>query len=82
MGILSSSVSVNRYHVEGKIEEPVMETVKKGLEKHIFRENEENASGKITGWTSFNNHFDPDFKGSSFVIGEFFVFSLDRKSVV
>jgi len=83
MGLLSSSVSINRYYVEGKIKEPVLDTVKKGLEKHTFRENNDDPSNKITGWTSFNNPFNPDFNGSSFVIDELFVFSLriDKKSV-
>lgn len=83
MGLLSSSVSVNRYYVEGKFEEPVLDAVKKGLVKYSFRENDEDPSNKNTGWTSFNNHFNPDFKGSSFIIDALFVFSLriDKKSV-
>lgn len=83
MGLLSSSVSINRYYVEGKIEDPVLDTVKKGLVKHSFRENDEDPSNKNTGWTSFNNHFNPNFNGSSFVIDELFIFSLriDKKSV-
>jgi hypothetical protein len=83
MGLLSSSVSINRYYVEGKIEDPVLDTVKKGLVKHSFRENDDDPSNKNTGWTSFNNHFNPNFNGSSFVIDELFIFSLriDKKSV-
>jgi DNA recombination-dependent growth factor C len=83
MGLLSSSVSINRYYVEGKIKEPVLDTVKKGLEKHTFRERDDDPSNKNAGWTSFNNHFNPSFTGSSFVINELFVFSLriDKKSV-
>lgn len=83
MGLLSSSVSINRYYVEGKIKESVLDTVKKGLVKHSFRENDDDPSNKNTGWTSFNNHFKPDFNGSSFIIDDLFVFSLriDKKSV-
>ncbi|MFO7667505.1 MAG: exonuclease [Desulfobacterales bacterium] len=83
MGLLSSSVSINRYYVEGKIEDPVLEVVKRGLIKHSFKEAEESLSNKISGWTSFNNHFKPDFEGSSFVLGDYFVFSfrIDRKSI-
>lgn len=83
MGLLSSSVSINRYYVEGKIKEPVLDTVKKGLVKHSFRENDDEPSNKNTGWTSFNNHFNPNFNGSSFVIDELFIFSLriDKKNV-
>ncbi len=57
--------------------------LKKGMVKHSFRENDDDPSNKKTGWTSFNNHFNPNFNGSSFVIDELFVFSLriDKKSV-
>ena len=83
MGLLSSSVSINRYYVEGKIEEPVLEVIKKGLTKYSFKETDDAPSDKTIGWTSFNNHFKPDFEGSSFVLGDYFVFSLriDKKSV-
>lgn len=83
MSLLSSSVSINRYYVEGKIEEPVLGVIKKGLINYSFKEAEESLSDKISGWTSFNNHFKPDFEGSSFVLGDYFVFSLriDRKGI-
>jgi len=83
MGLLSSSVSINRYYVEGKIEDPVLGIVKNGLTRYAFKETGEDPSDKITGWTSFNNHFKPDFEGSSFVLSDYFVFSLriDKKSI-
>ncbi len=83
MGLLSSSVSINRYYVEGKIEEPVLEVIKKGLIKYLFKETEDTPADKSVGWTSFNNHFRPDFEGSSFVLCDFFIFSLriDKKSL-
>ncbi len=83
MGLLSSSVSINRYYVEGKIQDPVLEVVKKGLTKYSFKETGDTPADKIVGWTSFNNHFKPDFEGSSFVLADYFVFSLriDKKSV-
>jgi len=83
MGLLSSTVSINRYYVEGKIEEHILGIVKKGLIKYSFKETGETLSDKMSGWTSFNNHFKPDFEGSSFVLGDYFVFSLriDKKSV-
>jgi DNA recombination-dependent growth factor C len=83
MGFLSSSVSVNRYCVEGKIEEPVLDFVRKGLRMFLFKEAEGVPLNKTIGWTSFNNHFCPDFENSSFVLGKYFVFSLriDKKNV-
>lgn len=83
MGLLSSSVSINRYYVEGKIEDPVLDLVRKGLKKFSFKESEDLPSDKNTGWTSFNNNFSPDFEASSFVLNNCFVFSLriDKKTV-
>jgi recombination associated protein RdgC len=83
MGLLSSSVSINRYYVEGKIQDPVLDSVRKALIKFSFIESEDSSSYKTVGWTSFNNHFCPDFEGSSFVLSNCFVFSLriDKKTV-
>lgn len=83
MGLLSSSVSINRYYVEGKIQDPVIDSVRKGLKKFTFIESEEAPSDKTAGWTSYDNHFGPDFEGSSFVLNNYFVFSLriDKKTV-
>ena len=83
MGLLSSSVSITRYKVEGKFEEPVIEAVTRGLKKNILHEIDKDESEKASGWTSFNNPFKPDFNGSSFLIGNQFVFSLriDKKSI-
>jgi recombination associated protein RdgC len=83
MGILSSAVSITRYRVEGKIEGPVLEIVSKGLKKNAIPEIDEETELKAAGWTSFENPFQPNFDGSSFVFGNLFVFALriDRKSV-
>lgn len=83
MSLLSSSVSINRYHVEGKIKDSILDIVRDGLIKYSFKEIDEESSDRIAGWTSFNNHFKPDFDGSSFVIDEVFVFSLriDKKTL-
>ncbi|GBC63387.1 exonuclease [Desulfonema ishimotonii] len=83
MGLLSSTVSVTRYKVNGELEEPVLETIAEGLKKNVIQEIEEDVSEKSVGWTSFENHFRPDFEGSSFVIGTHMVFCLriDKKSI-
>jgi DNA recombination-dependent growth factor C len=83
MGILSSAVSVTRYQVEGKIESGVTETVAKGLKQYAISEIDDDTTEKATGWTSFESPFQPNFEGSSFIIGKFFVFTLriDRKSI-
>ncbi len=83
MGLLSPSVSITRYHVDGKTNNSFLEAVREGLIKYSFKEIDEESSDKITGWTSFNDHFNPDFNGSSFIIDTVFVFSLriDKKSL-
>ena len=83
MGLLSSSVSLTRYKVEGKLEDPVLDTIANGLKKFAVSEIDEDASDKAIGWTSFQNPYQPDFEGSSFVYGNYLVFSLriDKKSI-
>jgi DNA recombination-dependent growth factor C len=83
MGILSSTVSITHYRVEGKIEGSVAETVARGLKKNIIPEIDEDAVERAAGWTSFETPFQPKFEGSSFVFGNLFIFSLrvDRKSI-
>jgi hypothetical protein len=83
MGILSSSVSVTRYKVEGKLKPPILETISNGLKKNAISEIDEDTSEKSVGWTSFHKPYLPDFYGSTFVYGNYLVFSLriDRKSI-
>ncbi len=83
MGLLSSSVSITRYKVKGYLEEPVIETVAAALKQNSISEIDDHASEITAGWTSFNNPYQPNFEGSSFVIGTYLVFSLriDKKSI-
>ena len=64
MGLLSSSVSIIRYKVNGMIENPVVETVEKCLGSNAIPEIDGGVSDKISGWTSFENPFKPEFYGS------------------
>ena len=83
MGLLSSSVSITRYRVQGVLQKPVIDTVTAALEKNSISEIDHHASERIAGWTSFQNPYQPDFKGSSIVFGTFLIFSLriDKKSI-
>ena len=83
MGILSASVSVTRYQVQGKIKAPVTENITNGLKDNTIAEIDNQISDKAVGWTSFDKPFQPDFEGSSFVYGSYFVFSLriDKKNI-
>jgi DNA recombination-dependent growth factor C len=83
MSILSSSVSITRYKVEGKLKPPILESVANGLKKFTIFEIDEDISDKAIGWTSFHKPYQPDFYGSSFVYGNYLVFSLriDKKNM-
>ena len=83
MGLFSSSISIIRYKVNGELEQPVIETARAGLQKYSISDFDEETPDKIVGWTNFDNPFEPDFEGSDFIIGSYFVFSLriDKKTI-
>lgn len=83
MSLLSSSVSITRYKVDGRLEKPVLETINKSLTKYAIPEIDDNVSEKTLGWTSFENPFKPIFNGSSFIMGSHIIFSLriDKKNI-
>lgn len=83
MGILSSSVSITRYMVQGKLPEPLISTIETALKKNSILEIDNEDSDKAIGWTSFETPFVPDFEGSSFIIGTHLIFSMriDKKSI-
>jgi len=83
MGLLSSSVSITCYRVDGTLEEPVMDIVEKKLKQNTIVEIDEDISEKALGWTSLESPYQPKFEGSSFCIGTYLVFALriDQKSI-
>ncbi|MGD9973334.1 MAG: exonuclease [Desulfatirhabdiaceae bacterium] len=83
MSFLSSNVSITNYIVNGQLEEPVAETIFERLSSHVIEDIDGEATEKSVGWTSYDNPFEPDFKGSQFIIGSHFVFSLriDKKQI-
>jgi hypothetical protein len=83
MSLLSNSASITRYKVNGKIKSPVLETVTNGLTNNTISEIDNQVSDMAVGWTSFEKPFQPDFSGSIFVYGNYFVFSLriDKKNI-
>lgn len=83
MGLLSSTVSITRYKVQGRLAEPVLDTIAKGLKDNAASEIDNDAVEKSVGWTSFETPFSPDFEGTSHLFGTHLVFSLriDKKSI-
>ncbi|MGI9568894.1 MAG: recombination-associated protein RdgC [Desulfobulbia bacterium] len=83
MSLLSASVSITRYKVEGQLEAPVLETVAKALNENAISDIDDQAPEKVSGWTSFEKPYQPDFNGSSFVYGAYLIFALriDKKAI-
>lgn len=83
MSLFSSSASITRYKVQGEMKPPVLETVANGLTKNTISDIDNQIPDMAVGWTSFEKPFQPDFSGSIFVYGDYFVFSLriDKKNI-
>ena len=83
MGLLSPSVSITQYRVEGQLPSPINDYVTEALKKNTISDIDNDASEQTIGWTAFDDPFQPDFEGSRFVIDTAWVFSLriDKKSI-
>jgi DNA recombination-dependent growth factor C len=83
MSLTSSSVSITRYNVQGQYKSRVIDTIADGLKRHAIADIDQQVADKAVGWTSFDKPFQPDFGGSAFVYGNYFVFSLriDKKNI-
>jgi recombination associated protein RdgC len=83
MSLLSASVSITRYRVEGKLKTPVTETVGAALRKNTISEIDGQSAEKVSGWTLFEKPYQPDFSGSDFIYGSYLVFALriDKKAI-
>jgi DNA recombination-dependent growth factor C len=83
MAIQSPTASISRFHVEGDLEKPMIETVRRGLKSNMIEDIDNDAVETSVGWTSFHQPYQPNFEGPSFIFGTLFVFSLriDKKTV-
>ena len=83
MGLISSTHSVARYHIDGKIEGLINEKVRKGLIKYSIPKIENEYDEISAGWAPLESPYNPDFERFSFIFGTYFVFSLrvDKKSI-
>ncbi len=83
MQLLSSTLSVTRFKVEGRLADPVVETLRKGLSEFAIREIDSKPVEKSFGFTRADLPFTPDFSGDEILFGTNFVFSLriDKKRI-
>ena len=83
MGLISSTHSVTRYHIDGKIEGSINEKVREGLIKYSIPKIENEYDEVSAGWAPLESPYNPDFESFSFLFGTYFVFSLrvDKKSI-
>ena len=83
MGLLSNTVSITRYKIEGDTPESIMDTVSNGLKRNKIIDIDKDVQEMAVGWTTFENPYLPDFETTSFVYGNYIVFSLriDKKSI-
>jgi len=83
MGLISSTHSVSRYHIDGKIEGSITEEVRTGLTKYSIPKIESEYDEISAGWTPVESPYNPDFDKFSFSFGTYFLFSLriDKKSI-
>lgn len=83
MGLLSTTMSLARYRVEGAIPDPFLETVRDRLKNHAIHEIDNDPAEKSVGWTCFETPFQPDFDNVNPVFGTHLVFSLriDKKQI-
>lgn len=76
MGFLSGSVGFTRYHIVSDIPESLWSEVPDRLERHAFRDIDDNADERSWGWTSFEDFLDTRFAGAPPQKGEFICFAL------
>lgn len=83
MGLLSNTVSITRYKIEGEISSSIMDTVSNGLKNHKIIDIDKDVQEMAVGWTTFENPYLTDFETTSFIYGNYIVFSLriDKKSI-
>jgi DNA recombination-dependent growth factor C len=83
MGLISSTHSISRYHIDGKIEGAVAQEVLNGLIKQSIPKIESEYDEISAGWTPVESPYNPDFEKFGFQFGTYFLFSLriDKKSI-
>ncbi|OFZ67864.1 MAG: exonuclease [Bdellovibrionales bacterium RIFOXYB2_FULL_36_6] len=83
MGLISSTQSISRYHIEGKFETSAAEEVRNNLIAYAIPKLESEYDEISAGWAPFESPYNPDFDKFSIQFGTYFLFSLrvDKKSI-
>ncbi len=83
MGILSATVSISRYRVEGTLESDFFERVEAGLRQNAIEDIDNEPADMAVGWTSRETPFEPLFEGDTYKVGDCLVFALriDKKAI-
>lgn len=83
MGLISSTHTVSRYHVDGETDGAITQSILDGLVKYAIPVIENEYDEISAGWTPVESPYNPDFNKFSFQFGTFFLFSLriDKKSI-
>lgn len=84
MGLLTSTSSFLRYKIENESQDISLENLRQALKDNRFPEiADSEMSEAISGWTSFENPYDPNFDEDHIMYGDNIVFSLrlDKKTI-
>ncbi len=81
MGLMSRSASIMRYRVKGEIEGSFWDAVEAGVRNGSFKPVESTGDETGLGWTSLEDFTDFEFRGSSYVRGNYVALSLRLDSV-
>ena len=83
MSLISSTHSISRYVIIGKIKGSINQEIQKTLIKHSIPKTESVYNEITAGWTPLESPYNPDFEKFSFSFGTFFVFCLriDKKTI-
>ncbi|MBI4962860.1 MAG: recombination-associated protein RdgC [Desulfomonile tiedjei] len=76
MGLLSRSVSIMRYRVRGELAGSFWDSVDEGVRKGAFREIDTTGDEVGMGWVAMEDFAANDFKGASYLRGNYVALSL------
>jgi DNA recombination-dependent growth factor C len=76
MGLMSRSASIMRYRAKGEMEGSFWDSVEAGVKSGAFKPVESPGDEIGVGWTTLEDFTDAEFRGSSYVRGNYVALSL------